>query len=647
MSEPSESKRVEKSSEEVAAQREVKKSEDAIRKLESKLKKQAEGSSDRAATQAEIDTLKARIAELCGKFDIESKADKKAKGKEQPEAGKAIASDSASTAASSSAAASSVPMVSTIAMPSAPRVDPARLKDELESCKAKLAAATDPAQMDELKMRLQGLLDACISLATEQASLATARASPAVVPQQQSLTPFQGPNHAPLSVPSMELGHSTSKPLAGTTAPQSKEKANSAKKGKAANSNDNDPMEATVAPPAVQSSEMYGNESTASDVLTDTLHPRFLDLAIRTKLLQVVGGNARALALVDAVLALVRTTKTLSEDTKELGPREKNAFLSELAINVEAVNKARPLCQGMKFVMTALTARINHGEYVIQQNLFVRDQVGRTVREIGDGLLDSIRKVAKRTQEVAVGDTILVFGRSSSIESLLINVATERFQQSSGTGQSGAPLFGGFGGVASEAPTTPTTRSMEERLNVIVLDSAPLFEGRGLAKRLQARGVSVRYALASAAAQVMPLCTKVFLGASVVMQSGDIVSRCGTAMVAACAKSNQKPVFFFAEDHKLTREVWIGSLTRNESVPAYFSECAGQTMHQQRLLGHNRKPTGHLYDVTPSELIDVVVTRLGRVHPTAVCSLIMPEDDDTNKNRAAELDEESTDTSPN
>lgn len=127
-------------------------------------------------------------------------------------------------------------------------------------------------------------------------------------------------------------------------------------------------------------------------------------------------------------------------------------------------------------------------------------------------------------------DTILVFGRSSVVEDVLLHAAKTKY------------------------------------FKVIIIDAAPLYEGQKLLAQLSTANISVTYGLLTSCCTLMPKATRVFIGAASVLQNGDVFSRCGTALVAVCAKSFRRPVLCFSESYKFVAEVWLGNSGQNDLV---------------------------------------------------------------------------------
>ena len=143
---------------------------------------------------------------------------------------------------------------------------------------------------------------------------------------------------------------------------------------------------------------------------------------------------------------------------------------------------------------------------------------------------------------------------------------------------------------------------------VVIIDSPPLFEGRILFRDLQyVPGLQIRYCLLPSLTCALNDATKLFIGASAVLSNGDVLSRAGTAMAATIACHYHLPVVAFSETYKFTNRVWIGSLTNNET--------------------HDGSGGAYLYDLTPMQKLDVIVTEYGPLPPCSVSTLIRDKTD--------------------
>lgn len=182
---------------------------------------------------------------------------------------------------------------------------------------------------------------------------------------------------------------------------------------------------------------------------------------------------------------------------------------------------------------------------------------------------------------------------------------------------------------------------------VIVVDSKPLFEGKQLARKLANQGVKVRYYLITGASHAVKDATKVFLGAHAMMSNGRLYSRVGTALVSMLASSHSLPVIVLCQSVKFTEKVALDSIVSNEVAPAeeLLSEAERRELLPLKSLvpvpKGEEKPAEEttadtadvvkwiedtknlhhlqvLYDVTPAQYINMVITEYGSLPPSSV-----------------------------
>lgn len=158
------------------------------------------------------------------------------------------------------------------------------------------------------------------------------------------------------------------------------------------------------------------------------------------------------------------------------------------------------------------------------------------------------------------------------------------------------------------------------RFRVIVVDSRPLFEGKHLARALANLGLEVEYSLTHAVGHTVKHATKVFLGAHAMMSNGRLYSRVGTAVVAMMAKEADLPVIVCCESIKFTEKVALDSIVTNEVSPPdelVLASDSSSPLSKWRETP-NLQLLNLMYDVTPAEYINMVVTEYGVVPPSSV-----------------------------
>ncbi len=157
------------------------------------------------------------------------------------------------------------------------------------------------------------------------------------------------------------------------------------------------------------------------------------------------------------------------------------------------------------------------------------------------------------------------------------------------------------------------------RFSVIVTESRPIGEGLRTAEELEALGIDTTLIVDSAVRYVMKRVSKVFVGADAVAANGAVVSKVGTSAIALAAKEARVRVYVAAETYKFGLETVFGELIEGVMLSEpklimpdeWISKLAGKVVV--------REP---LFDVTPPEYIDAIITEFGLTAPQAVPLLI-------------------------
>jgi translation initiation factor eIF-2B subunit delta len=205
--------------------------------------------------------------------------------------------------------------------------------------------------------------------------------------------------------------------------------------------------------------------------------------------------------------------------------------------------------------------------------------------------------------------------------------------------------------------TLITAHEQGKKFRVSVIDSRPLFEGKHFARALVDAGLEVQYGLINGLGPATKDATKVFLGAHAMTSNGCLYSRVGTALVAMSAKDRARginiPVIVLCETVKFTDRVALDSIVVNEiadpdelvasekpwkitggdtpAEEAKEAKSGGKSKEPApapapKVLDplENWKTTPNLqvlnimHDVTPREYIDMVITEMGILPPSAV-----------------------------
>ncbi|KAI5062229.1 hypothetical protein GOP47_0022768 [Adiantum capillus-veneris] len=311
-------------------------------------------------------------------------------------------------------------------------------------------------------------------------------------------------------------------------------------------------------------------------------HPAVYQVGLQYLTGDISGGNARCVAMLLAFKKLIQDYSTPKEKTLV---RDLTARVNS---NVSFLTTCRPLSISMGNAIKFLKTRIAN----LQISLSESDAKSRLIFEIDRFIQYKIDFADKEITKHAVtkikdGDVLLTYASSCVVEMIIL--------------------------CAFE---------LGRKFRVVIVDSRPKLEGKGLLRRLLGRGISCTYTHINAVSYIMQEVTKVFLGASSILSNGTVYSRVGSAAVAMVANAFHVPVMVCCETYKFHERVQLDSICFNElgdpdalvKVPGKKdpSELEGwsQNSHLQLL--------NLTYDATPADYVSMIITELGMVPPTSV-----------------------------
>ena len=321
------------------------------------------------------------------------------------------------------------------------------------------------------------------------------------------------------------------------------------------------------------------------------VHPSVLALGLQIGAYEICGSNARCVAM------LLVFKQVISSYTTPVATSLPRHLTTHLSSQIDYLISYRPLSvsQGnaIRWLKVAISAvDISTPEEQAKTDLcvgidnFIRERIS-----VADQVI-----AASGAERIKDGDVVMTYAKSSIVEKTL----AEAFYQG-------------------------------KRFKVVVIDSHPLYEGRNLARALVDLGVEVQYSLINGLAHVVGPVTKTFLGAHAMMSNGRLYSRLGTAMVAMMAKDVNSPVMVCCESVKVTDRVALDSFVHNEIAPedellpprtpeknqSMDSDSKSSSLYNWRKTP-NLQLLNLMYDLTPAEMIDVVITEAGSMPPNAI-----------------------------
>ncbi|PLB38063.1 translation initiation factor eIF2B subunit delta [Aspergillus candidus] len=360
------------------------------------------------------------------------------------------------------------------------------------------------------------------------------------------------------------------------------------------------------------------------------VHPAVLALGLQMRDYVVCGSSARCVA------TLLAFKRVIEAYTTPLGTSLSRHLTTHLSHQITYLSTCRPLSisqgnaiRALKLEIASIDPSVPEAEAKAVLSEFI-DSFIREKITVADQVI-----AGSAAQKIQDGDVIVTYAGSSLVKQTLLAAAREG-----------------------------------KRFRVSVIDSRPLFEGKNLARTLVAAGLDVQYTLVHGISHAIKDATKVFLGAHAMTSNGRLYSRVGTALVAMSAKERaggvEVPVIVCCETVKFTDRVALDSIVVNELAdadelvevqapqqltglpdPAAAAAAAAaaeqetkkggksnQTAHSAQNAGTefpsdasplaNWKETPNLqllnimYDVTPAQYVDMVVTEMGSLPPSAV-----------------------------
>ncbi|MGA1822177.1 MAG: ribose 1,5-bisphosphate isomerase [Thermoplasmatota archaeon] len=152
---------------------------------------------------------------------------------------------------------------------------------------------------------------------------------------------------------------------------------------------------------------------------------------------------------------------------------------------------------------------------------------------------------------------------------------------------------------------------------VICTESRPWRQGHITSRRLAGKGIPVTMIVDSAVRYFIRDVDVVCVGADTVAANGAVINKIGTSQVALASHEHRIPFLVCAETLKFSRETLLGSLVKIEERGA--DEVADPLKAEDFPGVTFRNP---VFDATPPEYIDAIVTEVGVVSPYLATEII-------------------------
>lgn len=149
-------------------------------------------------------------------------------------------------------------------------------------------------------------------------------------------------------------------------------------------------------------------------------------------------------------------------------------------------------------------------------------------------------------------------------------------------------------------------------------ESRPWRQGLLTVKDLSAAGVPTTLIIDSAVRWIMKEIDVVLVGADTICSNGALINKIGTSQVALAANEARVPFIVCAETYKFSPKTVYGEMVEIEERDA--SEVV-----DPRLIPPNVGVRNPVFDATPAEYIDSIVTEVGLISPYAAYEVIVKE----------------------
>ncbi|OXB84356.1 UNVERIFIED_CONTAM: hypothetical protein H355_010783 [Colinus virginianus] len=311
------------------------------------------------------------------------------------------------------------------------------------------------------------------------------------------------------------------------------------------------------------------------------IHPAVVRLGLQYSQGIINGSNARCIALMEVFKQLIRDYST--PPNEELS----RDLVAKLKPHISFLNQCRPLSVSMGNAIKFLKKEISCLPDTMREEEAKEKLQGTIDNYLREKIVLAAEAISKSAfEKINDNDVILVYGCSSLVNRTLCDAHMQK----------------------------------DRTFRVIVVDSRPRLEGRHTLRRLVRQGIHCTYVMINAISYVLPEVTKVLLGAHALLANGSVMSRVGTSQIALVSRAYNVPVLVCCETYKFCERVQTDSFVSNELDDP--DDLIVLRKGQAQLGGWTENKSLRLlnlvYDVTPPDLVDLVITDLGMIPCTSV-----------------------------
>ena len=299
-------------------------------------------------------------------------------------------------------------------------------------------------------------------------------------------------------------------------------------------------------------------------------HPGVVTAVERVRT-DVIGGAA------DTAKEIVRAIKSLAQDSQAETPDQLVGEVEEAVIDILRVMPTlAPPLNALHRVMGQMEIAYEAGASVKE----LQETIIQAVDTFLDWSAHSIEKVAVYGSElIKNGDVIFTYSMSSSVWKIF-----------------------------------SLAKSQGKSFEVIVTESRPSNEGMWTVDEMLKIDIPVSVSIDACIGELVPGADLVFVGADAISSHGYSLCKVGTYPAALIAKAHGVPFYIAADTLKFDTTSLLGLAPKID--PIHRHEVIGEKYPQ------GVSVVGRIFDQTPPNLVDAIITEIGLLHPTA-CVMVM------------------------
>jgi ribose 1,5-bisphosphate isomerase len=272
-----------------------------------------------------------------------------------------------------------------------------------------------------------------------------------------------------------------------------------------------------------------------------------------------------------------RALKTYAQDSKA---KTSGEFILGLKEAGEVLISARPSAVSLPNAVRLITRKVEGPTLDVEE---LKGLVVDTASEFIEGSNTAVEKIGEiGSGRISSGDVILTHCNSQAALSVI-----------------------------------KTAHRQGKDIEVFATESRPWNQGHLTVKTLAKEGIPVTLIVDSAVRVFIKEIDKVIVGADSIAVNGAVVNKVGTSQIALAANESRKLFFVCAESYKFSPATVLGEIIEIEE------RDPGEIADPKKFPGVKiRNP---VFDVTPPEYVDLIITEKGVMPPQAALGLIKEE----------------------